>query len=359
MRRDRDVNITLLWMVLAAIGLALAARYVLQRFELAHPYLLYLLIPVWLTALLYMLRARRRPTIALPTLGVLEKGPLDPLTFLRPMPFTACILGASLLCLAMARPQSKENWQDQLVEGIDIMIALDVSTSMLARDLEPDRLEASKRMALEFIDGRPNDRIGLVLYEGEAFTQCPLTTDHRVLMDLFLKAGSGLIEGGTAVGMGLATAVNRLRESEAKSKVVILLTDGVNNAGTIQPMDAAQIAAQLGIRTYTIGVGTIGKALSPIARYPNGQFRYDYVDVDLDEPMMKKVAEITGGQYFRATDEKKLREIYQEIDRMEKTRVKVTEHSMRNEEYVPFVLAGAGFLLIGFLFDRSILRTMS
>lgn len=359
MLSDRDRNITLAWLMLAAIAVAAASYYVLIKFELAHPHLLFLLIPVWSTAALYLWRSKRSPTIALPTLSALARGPMDLLTLLRPLPFTAYLLGASLLCLAMARPQSKDSWQDVKREGIDIVIALDVSTSMLARDLKPDRLEASKKMAIEFIDGRPNDRIGLVLYEGEAFTQSPLTTDHRVLKDLFLKARSGLIEGGTAVGMGLATAINRLRESEAKSKVVILLTDGVNNAGTIQPVDAAQIAAQLGIRVYTIGVGTIGKALSPIARYPNGQFRYDYVDVDLDEPMMKKVADITGGKYFRATDEHKLREIYQEIDQMEKTRVKVTEHSMRNEEYVPLVLAGSVLLLIGSVLDRSILRTMS
>ncbi len=357
--RDRDRNIALFWIVIAAIGTALAALYLLRRYELAHPQLIYLLIPVWLTACFYLLRSRHAPKIPLPTLPVLVNGPLDPLTFLRPLPFSSYLLGASLLCLAMARPQSRNSWQDVEREGIDIMIALDVSVSMLARDLQPDRLEASKRMGIEFIEGRPDDRIGLVLYEGEAFTQCPLTTDHRVLTDLFLKARSGLIEGGTAVGMGLATAVNRLRESGAKSRVVILLTDGVNNAGTIQPIDAAHIAAQLGIRVYTIGVGTKGRALSPIARYPNGQFRFDYVEVDLDEPMMRQVAEITGGEYFRATDERKLQEIYQQIDKMEKTIEKVTEHSMRTEEFAPFVIGGTGLLLFGFLLDRSILRSLT
>ena len=239
----------------------------------------------------------------------------------------------------------------------DIAIAMDVSASMLARDFSPDRLEAAKAVAMQFIDRRPNDRIGLVVYEGEAFTQCPLTTDHDVLKDLFAQVRSGLIEGGTAVGMGLATAVNRLRESEAKSRVIILLTDGVNNAGNVQPVDAAQIAAQFGIRVYTIGVGTRGKALSPVARYPNGKYRYDHVDVEIDEEMLQEVAARTDGRYFRATDEAKLRAIYAEIDQLEKTRIKVTEHSRRNEEYFPLALAGSGLLLLGLLLDRSLFRT--
>ncbi len=360
MLRDRDGNIMLIWLVLAALGVAAASYYLTAQRELAHPRLLLLLIPVWVTAVLYVLRARsNRATVPLPTLNVLANGPLDPLTLLRPVPFTALLAGASLLCLAMARPQSKDSWQDVQREGIDIMIALDVSTSMLARDLQPDRMEASKRMAMEFIDGRPNDRIGLVLYEGEAFTQCPLTTDHRVVKDLFLQTRSGLLEGGTAIGMGLATAVNRLRESENRSRVVILLTDGVNNAGTIQPLDAAHMATQLGIRVYAIGVGTIGKALFPVSRYPNGQFRYDHVDVEIDEEVMRQIAEITKGRYFRATDERKLREIYTEIDQLEKTMVKVTEHSLRTEDYFPVALAGLAFILLGFILDRTILRTLA
>ena len=244
-------------------------------------------------------------------------------------------------------------------EGIDIMVAMDVSVSMLARDLKPDRLEASKQVAMDFIDMRPNDRIGLVLYEAEAFTQCPLTTDHRVLKELFAAAKPGMLQGGTAIGMGLATALNRLRESEAKSRVVILLTDGMNNAGAIQPLDAAQIAETLGIRVYTIGLGTRGKALSPVGIYPNGKYRFEYADVDLDEPLMKRIAEMTGGQYFRATDERRLQEIYAEIDRLEKTRIKVTEYSMRHEEYFPFALAGALVLALGFLMDRTLLRSMA
>jgi Ca-activated chloride channel family protein len=228
---------------------------------------------------------------------------------------------------------------------------------MLAKDFKPDRLTAAREVAMRFIDDRPNDRIGLVVYEGEAFTQCPLTTDHKVLQDLFLQSKSGLITGGTAVGTGLATAINRLRESEAKSKVVILLTDGVNNAGTIQPVDAAQIARQLGIRVYTIGVGSRGKALSPVAIYPNGSYKYDHVEVQIDEDMLKQVAELTDGRYYRAVNERKLRDIYAEIDKLERTRVKVTEHSRRNERYFPFVLAGGAALLLGLLLQRTLLRT--
>jgi Ca-activated chloride channel family protein len=210
---------------------------------------------------------------------------------------------------------------------------------------------------MNFIDNRRNDRIGLVVYEGEAFTQCPLTTDHEVLKDLFSQVRSGLIEGGTAVGMGLATAVNRLRESDAKSKVVILLTDGVNNKGKVQPADAAQIATQYGIRVYTIGVGTHGQALSPVQLYPNGHYQYAMRPVEIDEATLRQVADLTGGRYFRATDKNKLEEIYSEIDRLEKTRMKVTEHSRREEKYFLPVLAGACCIAFAFVLDKTILRT--
>ncbi len=357
MSRYRDAHITVFWLFVAALATGVAIYMVRQRYELAKPELLFLLLPLWIAAIVHLFRSGSRAPVRLPTLHALTDRFRDPLIALRPLPYSASLLGASLLCLAMARPQSKDSWQDVEREGIDIVITLDVSTSMLARDLKPDRLEASKKVAIEFIDARPNDRIGLVLYEGEAFTQCPITTDHRVLKDLFMKATSGRIEGGTAVGMGLATAINRLRESESKSKVIILLTDGVNNAGTIQPLDAAQIAAQLGMRVYSIGVGTIGRALSPVDRF-HGQLRFDYVDVEIDEEMLQQVADLTGGRYFRATDELRLKEIYEEIDRMEKTRVKVTEHSMRSEEFFPIVMAGGSLLLLGFLLERSLLRSM-
>ncbi len=354
---DRDRNTTLIWLWIAAVAVAASAYLMVERFELADPWSLLALIPIWAAAILYAWR--RRPMVQLPTIAPLMRASLEPRAILRPLPYTAWIVGASLLVLALARPQSKESWEDVQREGIDIVVALDISISMLARDLKPDRLEASKNVAMQFIDARVNDRIGLVVYEGEAFTQCPITTDHRVLKDLFLNVRSGMMEGGTAIGLGLATAVNRLRESEAKSKVIILLTDGVNNAGAIQPIDAAQIATQYGIRVYTVGVGTRGKALSPVSRYRDGQFHFEYVTVEIDEEKLKQIADMTGGRYFRATDERKLKEIYDEIDQMETTRVKVTEHSTRKEEFLPYILIGAGLLVFGFLLDRSILRTIS
>lgn len=360
MRRSRDLIAGIVWCVIALTGVVLALAFTLRRYEAASPgwYWALLVLPI-LVAIHLLRTVRRRSMVRLSTLHALGDGPFDLLAILRHVPMTAGLFGLGLLIIALARPQSEDNWQDVKREGIDIVIALDISASMLAKDFSPDRLEASKRVAMDFVDDRPNDRIGLVVYEGEAFTQCPITTDHRVLKDLFKEATPGLIEGGTAVGSGLATALNRLRESEAKSKVVILLTDGVSNAGTIQPIDAARIAEQLSIRVYTIGVGTRGKALSPVARYATGQYRYEYVDVDLDEPTMQHIADLTGGKYFRATDEEKLKEIYTEIDRLEKTRIKVTEHRSKNEEYAPFVLVGAGLLFTGLFLDRTILRSMA
>lgn len=358
MRPSRDLIVLLVWQVLVHALTAAAAWWLLRHYEPASPRLLWGLLAVPLLSIWYVWRRdKRRPRATLSTVGAFRKGPADLVARLRHLPFALALLGLALMLLAMCRPQSKDNWQDVTHDGIDIMIAMDFSASMLARDFKPDRLQAARDVAMRFIDDRPNDRIGLVVYEGEAFTQCPLTTDHAVLNDLFRQARSGMINGGTAVGMGLATAINRLRESDGKSKVIILLTDGVNNAGTIQPLDAAQIAEQLGIRVYTIGVGTRGRALSPVAIYPNGQYKYDYVDVEIDEDMLRQVAEMTGGRYFRATDEKKLRGIYQEIDRLEKTRVKVTEHSRRNEEYKDVLLAGCSLLLLSLLLAHTVLRT--
>lgn len=359
MRSHKDIIATLLWCCLAAAAIGVALWWSVKRFSSAHSWVLWSLFALLPLVALFVLRTLRRgPMVRLSTLSTITHGPWDLLSLFRALPFAAALAGLGVLIVAMARPQSEDNWQEEQREGIDIVVALDVSTSMLAKDLRPDRLEASKRVAMEFIDGRPNDRIGLVVYEGEAFTQCPITTDHRVLKELFGGVQSGLIDGGTAVGTGLATALNRLRESEAKSKVVILLTDGVSNAGTVQPIDAAQIAEQLGIRVYTIGVGTQGKALSPVTRFPTGQYRYDYVEVEIDEKTLRSIADGTGGKYFRATDERKLKEIYDEIDRLEKTRINVTEHRQKKEEYFPFALWGTGLLLFGLLLDKTLLRTL-
>lgn len=264
----------------------------------------------------------------------------------------------TFLIIAIARPQSSNSWKDIVTEGIDIVLAMDISFSMLAKDFEPDRLQGSKNVALSFIQDRPNDRIGLVVYEGEAFTQVPLTTDHRVLRDVFSTVQPGLLTSGTAIGMGLATAVNRLKESEAKSKVIILLTDGVNNQGTISPITAAEIASEFGVRVYTVGVGSQGSALSPVSYAPNGRdFIYRRVPVEIDEETLKEIASLTDGKYFRATDNQALSEVYQEIDKLEKTRTQVTEHSSRTDLYFPYALVAICLLAFEFLIRTLVLRT--
>ncbi len=253
------------------------------------------------------------------------------------------LLAITLLVIALARPQTSLSRQDISVEGIDLMIALDVSGSMLAMDFKPDRLEAAKDLAIEFIDGRPNDRIGLVIFSGETFTQCPLTTDHAVLKNLFRDIHSGMIDDGTALGDGLATAVNRLRGSKAISKVIILLTDGVNNMGSLDPRSAAEIAKLYGIRIYTIGIGSMGQAPYPV-QTPYGM-QTQMMKVEIDETLLMEIANGTDGKYFRATNNAKLRSIYQEIDKMEKSKIDVTEFRKKNEEFLPLVLIA--FLFIG------------
>jgi Ca-activated chloride channel family protein len=269
--------------------------------------------------------------------------------------------GLFFLIIALARPQmdsESESYVEQYAEGIDIMIAFDVSGSMLATDFKPSRLEASKEVAKEFVKGRKNDRIGLVVYEGESFTQCPLTTDKEVLLSLFDEVETGMIEGGTAIGMGLATAVNRLRESDARSKVIILLTDGVNTHGKIHPVSAAEIADEFGIRVYTIGVGTNGKARSPVAMDFAGNYIYDYVDVEIDEETLKSIAEITDGRYFRATNKNSLSEVYLEIDKLEKDKINTIEYEVDiPEEFYPFAALGLLFFIVGLFLQKVIFRT--
>ena len=256
------------------------------------------------------------------------------------------LLAIAILIFALARPQTNLSRQDVTVEGIDLVIALDVSGSMLAMDFKPDRLEASKAIAVEFIDGRPDDRIGLVIFSGETFTQCPITTDHAVLKNLFMDIKSGMIDDGTALGDGLATAVNRLRGSKAISKVIILLTDGINNMGSLDPRSAAEIAKLYGIRIYTIGVGTIGMAPYPV-QTPFGM-QTQMEEVKIDEPLLKEIAQATDGKYFRATNNEKLRAVYKEIDKMEKSKIDVTEFRKKKEEFLPLVLVA--FVLLGIEF---------
>ena len=238
-----------------------------------------------------------------------------------------------LIVLVIARPQSSSSIENMTREGIDIVMAMDASASMLSKDFRPNRLEAAKAVASEFVEDRPFDRVGVVVYEGESFTQVPLTTDHRVVQDGLNALETGRVEGGTAIGMGLATAVNRLRKSDAKSKVVILITDGENNSGQIEPQDAAQLARLESIRVYTVGVGTIGRAKSPVRQRPDGSYIYDWVEVNIDEPTLKSIAQETGGRYFRATSGDKLKEIYTEIDALEKTRFNVFRYNKKTEEF--------------------------
>lgn len=274
--------------------------------------------------------------------------------WLRHLLFACKVLAIVFLVTALARPQSSNSWQTYSSEGIDIVLGLDISTSMLARDFTPDRLEAAKEVAIKFILERPQDRIGLVVFAGESFTQCPLTTDQAVLVNLLREVQSGMIEDGTAIGLGLANAVNRLKDSPAKSKVVILLTDGVNNRGSIAPVTAAELAKTYGIRVYTIGVGTYGEAPYPV-QTPFG-IQLQNVPVEIDEAVLKQIASVTGGQYFRATDNDKLQQIYNEIDQLEKSKVEVKHFSKREEQYFWFGLVGMLLLVTEALLRYTLLR---
>lgn len=267
------------------------------------------------------------------------------------------LLALAFMIVAMARPQTSSSWQDVTTEGIDIVISLDISTSMLAEDLKPNRLESSKDVAIDFIDQRPNDRIGLVVFGGESFTQCPLTTDHDVLKNLFKDLQCGMLKDGTAVGLGLATAINRLKESQAKSKVIILLTDGANNAGEMAPLTAADIARTYGIRVYTIGVGTLGLAPYPF-KDMYGRTIYQNVEVKIDEETMSKISSISGGKYYRATSNSKLKKIYQEIDLLEKTRFEVNEFKNKQEAFFPWAVIGLALILVEVLMKNTILKTV-
>ncbi|MCX4302160.1 MAG: VWA domain-containing protein [Alistipes sp.] len=275
--------------------------------------------------------------------------------WLRHVPFALRIIALALLIVALARPQGVEENARTNTEGIDIVLAIDVSGSMLARDFKPDRITAAKEVAGDFIADRTGDRLGLVVFAGEAFTQSPLTTDQGTLQTLLGRIRSGLIEDGTAIGNGLATAINRLRESEAKSKVIILLTDGVNNRGEIAPLTAAEIAKAQGIRVYTIGVGTQGMAPYPaVDMFGNRTFVQQQVEID--EKTLREMAAHTGGSYFRATDKAKLKAIYDEINRLEKSKIEVLSHITRHEHYLNWVLAALALLAVEFLLSRFVLN---
>lgn len=276
----------------------------------------------------------------------------------RPIIQVLQILAIGCLIIALARPQAVLQQENVTAEGIDIMLSMDVSTSMLAKDFKPDRLEASKLVASEFVEQRQHDRIGLVVFAGESFTQCPLTTDHSIVRAFLSTLQCGLIESGTAIGMGLANAVKRLKDSDTKSKVVILLTDGVNNSGYASPMQAADAAKKLGIKVYTIGVGTRGQARTPVAQRPNGTFIYDWSLVQIDEKLLQRIAKETGGQYFRAQDMDELKAIYDEIDRLETTQIETTTIRRYKEKYHGFVFAAILFVFLQVLLANTLFKTI-
>lgn len=268
------------------------------------------------------------------------------------------IAGFCFAILALARPQLSLKEEKVVADGIDIVLAMDLSSSMLSRDFDPDRLEVSKGVARNFVQKRRYDRIGLVVFSGEAFTQCPLTTDYTMLDDFLANLEVGVLEDGTAIGMGLATAVNRLKNSEAKSKIIILLTDGVNNAGYVNPMPAAELAAKMGIRVYTIGVGRSGMALSPVGRDFNGEFVFSMAPVEIDTKLLQDIAGMTKGKYYRATDEESLELIYNEIDQLEKTEMEVSVFKRYADLYSYFLGASLAMLLIGWLGRTTFLRPL-
>ena len=307
-----------------------------------HPEFLLLIILVLLAAAWYIYSFRsRNPVMIFPLTEKLKQFSTGWKRNFIHVPFVLNALAAVLLIIVLARPQSSNRWKDTSAEGIDIMLTMDISGSMLAEDFKPNRLEAGKRIAAEFIAGRKNDRIGLVVFSAESFTQCPVTTDHVSLVNLLNAVKSGMIQDGTALGDGLATAVGRLKESTGKSKVIILLTDGVNNTGSVDPVTAGELARTFHIRVYTIGIGTMGTAPYPV-QTPYG-VQYQNIPVEIDEPVLRNIADLTGGKYFRATDNEKLRAIYHEIDQLEKTKVEVREYTRKEEEYALF--AAGAFLL--------------
>ncbi|MBQ7697960.1 MAG: VWA domain-containing protein [Paludibacteraceae bacterium] len=321
----------------------------------AYLFLLLFLVPVigW-----YVWRRRdQQASLHVSDTTVLARQPRSLRVWLIHVPFALRVLTITLLSIALARPQLSNRWQSQSTEGLDIMMALDVSGTMLAEDLKPNRLEAAKEVATDFVINRPNDNIGLVVFAGESFTQCPLTTDHAVLVNLFQSVKFGLIDDGTAIGLGLANSVNRMKDSPTKSKVIILLTDGSNNRGDITPQTAAEIAKTYGIRVYAVGVGSYGQARVPV-QTPYGT-QYMMMDSEFDEGTLKNIAQTTGGEYFRATDNKSLKRIYEQIDQLEKSKIRVREYSKRSENFMPFLYAALICLLLDILIRHFALRTIA
>ncbi len=323
----------------------------------AQPAYLFLLLIIPVIVAWYWFRNKKnKAEIQISTLESFKKAGKTFKERFRHSLFAMRMLAIALLIIAIARPQSSSSRQDVSIEGIDIVLALDISGSMIAEDFKPNRIEAAKRVAIDFIDGRPNDRIALVIFSGVSFTQCPLTSDHAVLKNLFKNVKSGMIQDGTAIGNGLATSVSRLKDSKAISKVIILLTDGVNNMGEIDPLTAADIAKLYGIRVYTIGVGTNGLAPYPV-QTPFGT-QYQNMQVEIDEALLQKISTETGGKYFRATNNRTLAGIYKEIDKMEKSKIDVTTFRKKKEEFLPLALLAALLLILELALRNTYFRSI-
>ena len=325
--------------------------------EFASPKILWFLLLLIPLVAYYIYRARQGgAAVIVSTIDTVKRAPKTIRYYLRHIPFVLRCVALSLIVVAIARPQSAEHYTNTTTEGIDIVLAVDVSTSMLAKDFTPDRLSVAKEVASEFISDRTGDRIGLVVFAGESFTQSPLTTDQSSLQTMLGRITSGVIEDGTAIGNGLATSINRLRESDAKSKVVILLTDGVNNRGEISPLTAAKIAKDMGIKVYTIGIGRRGTAPYPIFDERGREVDVVNMKVEIDEKILRDIAEQTGGEYFRATDKQTLEAIYDRINQLEKSKVEVENRTTLHEEFLVFVLCALAALLLEFIIEKIILK---
>lgn len=329
-----------------------------SNFEFLNPEFLWLLIMIPLLAVWYFfMRKKDAAVLTMPSVKGFKVESF--LSKLKPLLYLLRLLALAAIIVALARPRNVSvSKKTKSNRGIDIVMAIDVSASMLARDLKPNRLEALKKVAIDFVDRRPNDRIGIVVYAGESFTQTPITSDKGIVKRTISELKWGQLEGGTAIGMGLGSAVNRLKESTAKSKVIILLTDGVNNSGNIDPRTATELATELGIKTYTIGIGTNGMADFPYSRDPRtGRLQFRKQQVEIDEALLQEIAEKTEGKYFRATDNTSLKEIYDEIDKLEKTKIEEFKYYNYQEKFRIFVFLGLGFLLLEFLLRNTIFKS--
>ncbi|KAA2244650.1 VWA domain-containing protein [Chitinophaga agrisoli] len=329
-----------------------------KNITFAYPWCFWLLLLIPVMIYWYFKQGRKQQgALQVSSIQGLKGLPVSWKARLRPILLVLRILAYAALVTALARPQTSNTSENIDSEGIDIVLSIDISGSMLAEDLQPNRLEAAKTVAVDFVAKRISDRIGLVIFSGESFTQCPITTDHAVLDNQIMQVKSGMLQDGTAIGMGLATAVDRLRSSKAKSKVIILLTDGVNNTGLIDPLTALEIAKAFKIRVYTIGIGTIGKAPFPMTM-PDGSIQMQMQDVQIDEPLMKKISAETGGKYFRATNTAGLKNVYGEIDKLEKTKVEITSYKRYAEHFFPLAMLALACILLEAVLRYTAFRSL-